>query len=124
MSEGGFFTFLKGRRGALFAAALLLFGAILLLYSKNDGSTALTETGDEERLAAFCSSIEGVGECRVYLTYTPTSRGSSESRVESVAIVCRGASSISVRAELTELISSLYGIGSNRISIAKLNDRG
>ena len=122
MSDGGFFTFLRGRRGALFAAVLLLLGAVLLLFGRTEGNVSDTDITDEERLAAFCSSIEGVGECRVYITYTPASRVSSESRVEGVAIVCRGASSLSVRAELTELISSLSGLGTNRISVAKLND--
>ena len=121
MSNGGFLTFLRGRRGALLAAVLLLVGAFLLLSGGREDS-ASESASDEERLASFCSSIEGVGDCRAYITYAPVERGSSVGRVESVAVVCKGASSLSVRVELTELISSLYGIGTNRLSISKMTD--
>lgn len=122
MSDTGgfssFMSFLRGKRAAALFAALLVVGALLILPSwggeKSDG--ALT---DEERLAALFSSIEGVGECRVYITYSPSSYSSS-SRVESVAVVCRGASSVAVRSELVEIIASLYGIGANRISVSKM----
>ena len=112
-----FLSFLRGSRTAIVLAVLLALGAFLIL-PLGGGSEGETEASDEERLAALCSSIEGVGECRVYITYTTETRGST--RVESVAVVCRGASSPSVQAELTSLISSLFGIGTNRISISKM----
>ena len=118
----GFFGFLKGKKGAVFAAVLLLLGALILMSGGIGESERAVELSDEERLAALCSSIDGVGECKVYLAYEPTGRTSSSGRVESVAIVCRGASSLEVRAKLTELASSLYGIGVNRISISKMAD--
>ena len=116
----GFLSFLRGRRGAVIMAVLLVLGAFLIFAggAREEKSADLT---DEERLAALCSSVEGVGECRVYLTYTPATH-SSAARVESVAIACRGASSAEVRAELTALVSSLYGIGSNRICIVKMRE--
>ena len=112
-----FLSFLRGSRTAIVLAVLLALGAFLIL-PLGGGSEGETVASDEERLAALCSSIEGVGECRVYITYTTETRGST--RVESVAVVCRGASSPSVQAELTSLISSLFGIGTNRISISKM----
>ena len=111
-----FLVFLRGRRSFILLAVLLCVGAFLLIPRDVEESTAAT---DEERLAALCSSIEGVGECKVYITYSPATR-SETARVESVAVVCRGASSPQVRAEITELISSLFGIGTNRISVAKM----
>ena len=121
MSEGAissFFGFLREKKGALLAAVLLLVGALLLLSGRGEQSSA-TDSDDEERLSAFCSSIEGVGECKVYITHATESRA-SVGRVESVAIVCRGADSVEVRSELTHLIASLYGIGANRIFISKM----
>ena len=115
-----FFSFLRGRRSFLLLVALLALGAFLLI-PFGGGETEASSTTDEDRLAALCSSIEGVGECRVYITYSPSTRTES-GRVESVAVVCRGGASPQVRSELTSLISSLFGIGTNRISLARMKD--
>ena len=40
--------------------------------------------------------------------------------VYAVAVICRGADNPKVRERLTELITSMYGIGANRISIQKM----
>ena len=98
----------------------LLF--ILISLFGSGGSEADGDT-EEERIEYMCSSLVGVGECRVMVTYS--SEGSrytslAQARVESVAIVCRGADKASVRAELTAMISALYGIGANRIFISKM----
>ncbi|MBO7197060.1 MAG: hypothetical protein J6V80_07065, partial [Clostridia bacterium] len=68
--------------------------------------------------AQMCSLIEGVGECRVMITYDPDSR---EERVYAVLVLCEGADSASVRERITSSLSSVYGIGSHRIEIQKLN---
>ena len=84
----------------------------------------------EAELEKLCSSIRGVGKCRVTLSFVRgtenTYKGSTliESkppRVLGVSVVCRGADSDVVRSELTTLFQALFDIGSNRISILKLN---
>ena len=124
MSDKGWFSsfvsFLRGRRVAVLFAVLLVVGAFLAFPDWGEAQTA-AELTDEERLATLFSSIEGVGECKVYITYSSSSHSSSV-RVESVAVVCRGASSVAVRSELTAIITSLYGIGANRISISKMKN--
>jgi stage III sporulation protein AG len=40
-------------------------------------------------------------------------------RVEGVAVVCAGGGDPNVRAELTELLTSLLGIGSHRVHISR-----
>ena len=39
-----------------------------------------------------------------------------------VIILCEGAESVTVRERLSDLLSSLYGIGANRISILKIRE--
>jgi hypothetical protein len=42
-----------------------------------------------------------------------------EETVESVIVICDGADSSQVRLTLTEMLSSFFGIGANRIRIEK-----
>ena len=114
---------------------------------KNDGNTY--ENAEqyrqklEEELEVFCSRIDGVGNVSVmivldnceeniyakngsgdkqsYVTYsgngillttrTPTVRG--------VAVACDGGDNIAIKEEVTNALSSLLGIGTNRISVSK-----
>lgn len=115
---GTFLNFLK--QGNTFKIALIFaIGIILIAFGSVGGkSTDEVSLPDEEaRLAALCEAIEGVGECSVMLSF------SQSGRVESVAIICEGAQDVSVREKLTDLVTSLYGIGANRISIQKLGKR-
>lgn len=114
-----FFDFLKKgntlKIGIIFALGIILIAFGSFWGADSDGDTDLPD--EEERLSALCEAIEGVGECNVMLSYSPSGR------VESAAIICEGADSVYVREKLTELITSLYGIGTNRISIQKLGKR-
>ena len=85
--------------------------AVLLIPAR--GSEKTEALGEEEKLEALCSRIEGVGECHVMVTYR-------EGEVYAVAIVCSGADDPKVRAKLVELVTSVYGIGANRVSIQPL----
>lgn len=49
----------------------------------------------------------------VEMTWEPEIRG--------VAVVCQGADDVKVRAQITEMVSVLTGVSTNRISIAKMN---
>jgi stage III sporulation protein AG len=42
-------------------------------------------------------------------------------KVKGVTIACRGADSDGVRSQLTEMMTALFDIGSNRVAILKLN---
>ena len=125
LSDNAFFRFLRGKKGSWKIAVLLIVGLFLLLigtqgFAEKD---SVKETEDEsQRLAALCEAVEGVGECKVMITYSSVTTGykATAQKVESVCVVCDGADKIEVRKNLTELLSSLYGIGTNRIYIAKL----
>lgn len=45
-----------------------------------------------------------------------------EPEIRGIAVVCQGADNIQVQAQITEAVSVLTGVSSNRISIAKMNE--
>ena len=98
--------------------ALIIFGAVGGLGERDAASDTLY-TDEEARLAELCSSVEGVGRCRVMISYEKSGYR-TDGAVVSVCIACEGAHSVAVRKRLTELVTALYGIGSNRIYIARL----
>ena len=100
---------------------LLLLGLSLILLGSLSGekNKESATVGEEERAAELCSFIEGVGECRVMMTYR---EDSGESRVYAVAVLCDGAESAEVRSDIVELICSLYGIGAHRVKVLQLNE--
>ncbi len=131
-------TLLRGRgsRIALLAFVFIIGVAIVLVSGKGDDEKAGERTLEEYKLqlegelAEICSSVKGVGKCRVSVSFSRgtenTYKGSMliETRppeVLGVIIVCRGADSDSVRRDLTELVTSLFGIPSNRVAILKLS---
>ena len=115
-SDKRFKEFLSSDKRGIIAAVILVFGAVLLMLG---GS--LTGDGErdsytlEERTAELCSLVDGVGECQVMITY-----GEDDS-VYAVAVLCDGAEVLSVRQEITELATSLFGIGANRVTVLKIS---
>lgn len=138
MDLSNFFRDFFKNKKMLLVVGLVLLGIILALSSSGKESQAAPDvesleeykTRLEGELAEVCGSIKGVGKCRVTLTF---SRGVESSykgsllietkppEVLGVAVVCRGADSPSVRAELTRLFTSLFDIPSTRVAILKLN---
>lgn len=124
LTADGMLGFIKGKRRLLPIIILVLIGVGLIVLSGASASATDDETDAlEARLEEMCSSLAGVGSCRVMVTYKVSEGryGSSAVKtVESVAIVCKGADKAGVRKELTDMMSSLFGIGTNRIHIAKM----
>lgn len=104
----------------------------------------------ETRLEALVESIEGAGAARVMITFESGEEtvyaldersgqdGSYQTEhvlsdgvpiaqtvflppVQGVAVLCQGADNVSVQAKVTETVSVLLGVTSNRISIAKMS---
>ncbi len=133
-------SLLKDKKARL-PIILLLIGVILLIIplvfggankSANSGDNSTEEYKEslEKELADLCSDIDGVGKCKVFITFERgeqnTYKGGElvESRppkVQGVTVVCKGANSNKVKAALTEMITALFDIGSNRVAILKLN---
>jgi hypothetical protein len=84
----------------------------------------------EEELEKLCSSLDGVGKCKVKVSFSSGAESSYKNgklvetkppKILGVAVACRGADSPRVRQALCELFTSLYDIPSNRVAILKLN---
>ncbi|MCD8372287.1 MAG: hypothetical protein LUD27_03190 [Clostridia bacterium] len=92
---------------ALLAAAVyLFFGAES--QSGLSQQSAYTET--ETKLADMLSSIEGVGDVRVYVTET-------EDEITGVVVVCEGADSILVKNNVLNAVSTALNINKQIIAI-------
>lgn len=117
-SDNTFLSFL-GSGGAsvkIAVIAIAIVGLLLVsgIFGGADGERVSEDLDD--RLAEMCSMTEGVGECRVMISYADDGES-----VSAVAVLCEGAESAEVRARLVSMISSLFGIGSNRISVLKIS---
>ena len=116
--------FIKKNKRVLIAVLLALIGAAMILAGSFEKSSEAEGRDElEAQLEQMCSSLSGVGSCRVMVTYRVTEGryGSSGTKtVESVAVICKGADKAGVRKELTDMLTALYGIGANRIHISKM----
>ncbi|MBR5139984.1 MAG: hypothetical protein IKV16_02910 [Clostridia bacterium] len=111
----------------------------MLLLSSRTAEPVADESGEtlaqykarlEEELADICSSVDGVGRCRVTVSFERGEEreykgsaliGSKPPKVLGVSVVCSGANSDAVRAEIIRMMSALFDIGTNRIAVLKLN---
>ena len=111
--------------GLLKVALLLGLGLLLVFFglSDKDEAGSVSAESEEERVAALCSYLDGVGECRVIINYEVKSEGYGREDtvcISGIAVVCEGGDSTDVKRKVTGLLSSLYGIGSNRITVEKM----
>ncbi len=106
--------FINERKGKLLPLLVIPFAVLLIVFGGSESEPAEPTPGDE--LAAVCSEIDGVGECRVLVTY-------KDGEVYAVAVICEGAESLKTKEKIIELVTSIYGIGSNRVTVQKLNGK-
>ena len=116
-SVGEIREFLFGEGNRIWLVGLVLLGLILILIGNEQTGEKIAVTQTEEmRATEMCAMMDGVGDCRVMMTYRPDS-----DEVYAVLVLCDGAESVAVRERITSLFTSLYGIGSHRVEIEKLN---
>jgi stage III sporulation protein AG len=134
--DKGIIDYFKGKRRLAVIALALIVGFVLLIaprsdtweeYSENDTLSEYKKTLEAE-VASLPSGVKGVGRCRVFITfergaqYTYKSGELVETRpplVRGVTVVCSGAESDLVRARLTEMLTALFDIPSNRVAVLK-----
>ncbi len=107
--------FLKSEGISRLIAPIAIGLAMLLLLSlvgNNDGKSEEEKAAAQPTLAEMCTAIDGAGECKVMLTY-----GDKGEKVTAAAVIYTGGGGLETERELKELISSLYGIGTNRIAV-------
>ncbi|MBQ2733351.1 MAG: hypothetical protein IJF74_04260 [Clostridia bacterium] len=116
----------------LIAAA---FGVLLMVLGGGSEKEKNDEYSDEayaaymeSELLELCSSVAGVSDCRVAVsfsggfTYHYSTRGDIVSvdypKVCGVAIVCRGGDVPTIEQELVSLVSAYLGLGASQISVS------
>jgi len=118
----------------LFAVGLLLLAMSSISSDKEASEVkeiSLAEYKErlEGELEDACSRIEGVGSCRVIVTFERGAENTYKSgvlveskppTVMGVTVICRGADSASVRTAITGMMTSLFDIGANRVAVMKL----
>ena len=104
-----------------YAIAVALLGVLLLLLptgSRREQSAdpALPQTRGsvQGEMEATLAAFDGVGQLRLMLTTEPSSE-----RWEGAVVVCEGGGSAAVRLQLTQAVSALTGLPSDRITIVK-----
>ena len=99
--------------------ALLVVLAVIISLGSDEKESETVES-DEQKISELCSMIEGAGECRAVVTYEEKKSyfsSDGERTVLAVAVICEGAEDVRVEAKIKKLISSMYGIGTNRIEV-------
>ncbi len=129
----------EGKRRLVLIFSIFVLALILIIASSAEKENA--EDNAEKSLAAYkaeleqelseiCSSVSGVGKCRVSVSFSRGEESSykgsqlvvtSPPKVLGVAVVCRGGDNDRVKAELTALLSALFDIPANRVAILKLS---
>lgn len=117
-SDNGFVRFFSENNGARLIILAVIGAVLLFIGTAAPGDKGEAAPDEEAELAELCSSIDGVGRCR-----TMISRDASGD-VVAVVVLCEGAESIGARSGITEMISSIYGIGYHRITVLKLGGDG
>lgn len=102
-----------------YAAALALLGVLLMLLPAGDRRDTRT-TAPESRpsvqseMEAALAAFDGVGALRLVLTVEPGTE-----RWAGAVVVCEGGGSAAVRLQLTQAISALTGLPSDKIAVVK-----
>ena len=110
-----FLKYVRDKRNVAFIVIALAVG-LALIFAGNESEGESVEINVEDRISAMCSSIEGVGECEVILYYSDSR---DVERVESIIVICDGADSVEVKSRLISMLSSFFGIGTNRIRVER-----
>lgn len=136
-SDNRFMEFLKSKRSSWVFIAALIIGVLLLSVGGGQEGGGTQKAGEleeygaamEARLEELCSGLEGVGRSRVMITFSSgeitlyegsRAVGKRPPEVMAVTVLCDGAESDLVVARLVEMLSSMLGIGANRVKIMKL----
>lgn len=131
------FELLGRDKKTLVTVAIGLVGILLVLLSLGGGSdTEISKDGLEEyksrleaELEALCESIDGAGRCRVTVSFSEGERleykgssliGSEPPRVLGITVVCDGGDDSYIKNSISDCMTALFDIGSNRVCVLKL----
>lgn len=138
--DSGLKSFVEGNKKLWKVGLLIALGIALILLSSSWGtdtkekSETLTLEEYKEKLEGeltdLCSDVDGVGRCKVFVTFERGEQNTYKGgviienkppKVLGVTVICHGADSDYVKSGLTDMITALFDIGSNRVAVLKLN---
>ncbi len=121
MSAKSFIEYLKTKDTVKILCIAVIGVLLIVLGASRTDKNEETASDFAKEVSELCSSVDGVGDCKVMLYYKETNEkyNTGEGQVESVVVVCDGADNIEVKNRLVGMLSSFFGIGSNRIRIVK-----
>ena len=114
MNRDVFLNFVRKNIVVIVAGAVAL--AVLLL-----AANMFSETGDgseeadlEMRLCNFLRSMEGVGECEVFVCF------SLDGSASGVAVLCSGGGNAKIKADVEDVLSRVLRVPPSNIIVGKL----
>ncbi len=118
-------VFLKKHRSMIKPVLIALVGVMLLLFASGGASEGdVEEDALTRQVREFLEDVDGVGECRVIISYEYEDSGyfssGENTRVKAVAVACRGAKKVEVRKKISDIICTVFDIGANRVSVCEL----
>lgn len=118
----------------IFVVALV--GVLLMLLTisseKNEPEENISENYKEEleeELTKLCSQIDGVGKCRVSVSFSVGESykysgnkliSTTPPKVDGVVVIAEGADKTNVKKDIIECMTSLFDIGTNRVCVMKM----
>ena len=98
----------------------------------SEEAMALTQwrTLEEEKLAQLICRLEGVEKCHVSIHFSKGEESVREGgvtvsfsppRVSSVVVLYEGRRSVVLKEKIVDMVTTLYDIGSNRVSVSDVN---
>ncbi len=123
MNKNELFIFIKKNYSVIvigICAIVLLF----FLYGVFGGSQTANQNESsslEESLEQFLMKLEGVGHCEVMIYMDSSTKTSYTStvynKISGIAIICDGGKNSSVKNSIIEILTRLFGLSGNRISV-------
>lgn len=128
------------RKGNVWLPVLIFLVLALLFFSlsttrSDEGEVAYSEEAEalvawrvqeEEKLSALICRLEGVEHCYVSVHFSSGEESVREggvtvsfspARVSSVVVLYKGELTLSLKEKIVDMVTTLYGIGSNRVSV-------
>ena len=123
MNKTDLFVFIKKN----YSIIVIGICAVVLLFFLSEifgGTGGVAETDNvtlESELESFLMNLEGVGRCEVMI-YMDTSSKTSysaavQTKISGIAVICDGGNNSSVKNAVIEVLTRLFGLSGNRISV-------
>ena len=123
MNKTDLFVFIKKNYSVIvigICAVVLLF-FLSEIFGGTAGSTGTDNVSLECELETFLMNLEGVGRCEVMIYMDISSKTSYSSSVQEkisgIAVICDGGNNSSVKNSIIEVLTRLFGLSGNRISV-------